>query len=198
MTTKRCAKCRVIKSVSLFNKNKNNPSGLHSYCKTCHSILAGELTGRGLKVLKDLATTRGQCEHCSRLYTEEDWHFFEFDHIDAKLKQSKRETNVRWIAGHINEFLTRVVPNLQLLCVKCHKIKSVEEQKLGGSVYQKMYGQSEPAQVIQRDLTLFDPHLIIEPGEEYTLHAQEGEWITVRDIDGNLIRYEPLSNFIKH
>ncbi len=198
MTTKRCTKCRVIKSVSLFNKQKIRLDGLRSTCKTCDAVAAAQVTARGLKVIQDLATSRGCCQHCSRPYTNEDWFFFEFDHINAKLKRSNKETDTRWIAAHTDEFLTRVVPNLQLLCVKCHKIKSGAEIKIGGAVYQKTFGETKPAQVIQRDLTLFDPHLIIESREEYTLHAREGEWITVRDIDGNLIRYEPRSNFIKH
>ena len=155
------------------------------------------MTERGLKVLKSLAKNRGCCQHCLRPYTEEDWHFFEFDHIDSKLKQLKKETDARWVAGHTDEFITRVVPNLQLLCVKCHKIKTIEEMKLGGAVYKKIYSQAGPAQVIQRDLTLFDTALTLEPGEEYSLHTKEGEWVTVRDIDGNLIRYEPYSNHIK-
>jgi hypothetical protein len=69
--------------------------------------------------------------------------------------------------------------------------------KLGGSAYQKIFGDSAPAQVIQRDLTLFDSPLTLESDDLYTSHNREGEWITVRDIDGNLVSYEPYSNYIK-
>ena len=156
MTNKRCTKCHVVKSGTEFNKSKKYSQGLHLWCKVCVATSAKRLTERGLKVLKSLAENRGCCQHCLRPYTEEDWHFFEFDHIDPNLKLFKTETESRWVAGHIDDFITRVVQNLQLLCVKCHKIKSIEEMKLGGSVYQKIHGQSQSAEVIEPDLTLFD------------------------------------------
>lgn len=33
--TKKCSKCGKEKLVSLFNKDKNKPDGLNSYCKAC-------------------------------------------------------------------------------------------------------------------------------------------------------------------
>ena len=198
MTTKRCKRCQLLKSVTEFNVQSQRRDRLNTLCRACVSITQQKLSDRGYKILKDLAMSRGCCEHCALPYSNEDWHFFEFDHIDIKLKQTRRETEARWIAGHTEEFVTRVAPNLQLLCVKCHKIKSIQEQKLGGAVYQKMFGQSGPAQVIQRDLQLWDTALTLEPGEEYAFYDREGEWWTVRDMFGNLIRYEPRSNFIKH
>ena len=72
------------------------------------------------------------------------------------MKLFKTEAEARWIDGHRDEFYTRVAPNLQLLCVKCHKIKTSKELKLGGSVHQKIHGQSQSAEVIEPDLTLFD------------------------------------------
>jgi len=35
MKTKRCSKCGSTKPVSMFNKNKAKPDGLHSECKEC-------------------------------------------------------------------------------------------------------------------------------------------------------------------
>ena len=141
---------------------------------------------------------RSCCAHCQREYTNEDWHFFEFDHINPNDKRSKKETASQWVCAHHHEFVERVAPNLQLLCIKCHKLKSSEEAKVGGAVHKKKHGESKPPQVIQRDLTLFNPELTLESGEEYSCHTKEGEWVTVRDIDGNLIRYEPYSHYIKH
>ena len=197
MTTKCCTTCQLVKSTSEFNKQRKTSNGFRHACRQCQQKEAVDHSERGLNVLKNLAKNKNCCNHCQRPYFDEDWYFFEFDHIDAKLKQSNKETEARWVAGHVNEFATRVAPNLQLLCVKCHKLKSSEESKIGGAVYQKRFGQLKPAEVICHDLTLFDPSLTLEPGEEYSLHTKEGEWITVRDIDGNLIRYEPYSNYIK-
>ena len=197
MPIKRCTKCQLVKSTSEFSKKKNVRDGFNNCCRVCNAIWSATHTQRGLRILQALALKQGCCQECSRPYLDEDWHFFEFDHIDAKLKQSNKETESRWVAGHVIEFATRVAPNLQLLCVKCHKIKTSEESKIGGAVYQKMHRQLEPAQVIHQDLTLFESRPTLEPGEEYSLHSREGEWITVRDIDGNLIRYEHRSNFLK-
>ena len=197
MTTKRCKKCGLIKSGTEFNKNQQTRDRLSYLCRRCLHFYRAELHQRGLQILLELAISQGCCQHCERPYSIEDRHFFEFDHIDAKLKQSKRETATAWVGANKNQFLKRIALNLQLLCIKCHKMKTKEECELGGSIYQKMHGQSQPAQVIQRDLTLFDA-ITIESHEMYTLHTQEGEWVTVRDIDGNLIRYEPHSNYIKH
>ena len=197
MTTKRCSKCRLVKSTSEFGNDKKNRDGFSSYCKHCMRDVNSETRQRGLQILQILAMARNHCAHCQRQYLNEDWHFFEFDHIDPKLKQGNKETNLAWVAQHAEEFFQRVEPNLQLLCIKCHKLKTIGEKSFGGAVHQKMHGKSQPAEVIRRDLTLFDFSLTLEPGEEYSLHMKEGEWITVRDIDGNLIRYEPYSNYIK-
>jgi len=155
---------------------------------------------RGLQILQDLATTRGCCAHCERPYSNEDWHFFEFDHIDPTQKHSRRETESRWVDRNEYEFFKRVAPNLQLLCVKCHKIKTSKECKLGGVVHQKMFGESKPAEVLDPGWDLFNPVPLAEPDElkmTYTQLAKEGIWITVRDINGKLISYEPYQNFIK-
>ena len=37
MTTKKCARCKVYKTLNLFNKNKKSKDGLQGYCKTCQS-----------------------------------------------------------------------------------------------------------------------------------------------------------------
>jgi len=197
MTTKRCNKCQTVKSKTEFNLHPTNSDGRKGDCKSCQAKYNAKYKEIGFNLLQSFAVMKGCCNQCQRPYRVEDWHFFEFDHIDPKLKQSNNETHPRWIKTHRQEFLERVIPNLQLLCVRCHKIKTSKERKLGGSVHQKVYGETKPAQVIQRDLTLFDPAITLEPGEEYSLHMKEGEWITVRDIDGNLIRYEPYSNYIK-
>jgi hypothetical protein len=200
MTSKRCTKCQLVKSATEFNKNNETLDRLSTYCRVCQKNYTANRTKRGLDILQDLATSRGCCSHCQKPYANEDWYFFEFDHIDPSLKRSKRETDSKWIASHLNEFVTRIAPNLQLLCVKCHKIKTSDEMQLGGVVYQKMFGESKPAQVLDPGWDLFNPVPLGEPDEikmTYTRLAKEGEWITVRDINGKLISFEPYNNFIK-
>jgi hypothetical protein len=201
MTTKRCNKCQLVKSTSEFNKNSKKRGGLKTECKKCQQLFSKNYFLKGLAVAQSFASQKGCCNHCQRQYTNEDWHFFEFDHIDPILKKHRRETDLKWIAAHSYEFETRIAPNLQLLCVKCHKIKTSEECKLGGSVHQKMFGQSKPIEVLDPGWDLFNPVPVGGPDDlkfGYTALLKEGEWITERDIDGNLIRYEPYSNYIKH
>jgi hypothetical protein len=197
MATKQCSICQLVKSLTEFNKNNGNQDRLSTYCRVCQSKYTANRTKRGLSVLQDLAITIGCCSHCQRPYTNEDWHFFEFDHIDPSLKQSRRETDTKWIASNLNEFFTRVAPNLQLLCVKCHKIKTSKELKIGGTIYEKSSGVTKPAEVVELGWNLFTQPPTLEDFETYSYHAREGDWITVRDINGKLISYEHHTNFIK-
>ena len=155
MTTKRCNKCRLVKSTSEFGKN-SSPDGLHSQCKRCKRKIRAESKQQGLEILQGLAKDKGCCAHCKRPYSIQDWYFFEFDHIDPRLKQSKIEIKGEWVAKNTQEFFERVEPNLQLLCIKCHRLKTTEENKVGGALYAKKYGQSQSEEVIETDLTLFD------------------------------------------
>ena len=200
MTTKRCNKCQLVKSISEFARDKSSQDGFTRRCKHCFRTKNAEVRQGGLQILQSLAMDKGCCAHCERPYSNEDWHFFEFDHIDSRLKKSRKETELHWVMSHRREFFERVAPNLQLLCVKCHKLKTTEENKVGGAVHEKKYGQSQPAEVLDPGWDLFHPVPVGGPDElkfEYTALLKEGDWITVRDIDGNLIRYEPYSNYIK-
>ena len=48
--TKKCSRCKEIKNVSMFWKNKSNNDGYHWHCKKCASILKKESK---LKLLKE-------------------------------------------------------------------------------------------------------------------------------------------------
>jgi hypothetical protein len=197
MATKRCGKCQLVKSVTEFNKNTKDRDGLRNSCKMCCQNTNAVTTQRGLDILQSLAMTQGCCKLCQRPYTNEDWYFFEFDHIDPSLKQSKKETEARWVSGHQDEFFQRVALNLQLLCIKCHKIKTSKELQLGGAVHQKKFGVTKPAEVVELGWNLFTQPPTLEDFETYSYHLREGDWITVRDINGKLISYEHHTNFIK-
>jgi len=198
MTTKLCRKCSLVKSLTEFNKNpKNKKDGRQTYCKNCQSNMNAANVRKGLEILQTLARTKGSCNICQRLYKDEDWHFFEFDHIDPTLKLSKYETMTPWIAHNVEQFFERVVPNLQLLCVKCHKEKTSEELRIGGRVHQRRQENDKPAQVIYREPTLFDPIVLLEAHETGSITRREGPWITVRDLNGNLIRYDEYAKYLK-
>ncbi len=194
MTTKRCNKCQLVKSTSEFSKNKYVPDGLSYTCKHCHRKRHAEDRQRGLEILQCLAVDKGCCAHCERPYLNEDWHFFEFDHIDSRCKQSKKETNAEWVSRHTQEFFERVKPNLQLLCIKCHRLKTSEENSFGGAVHQKLHGQSQPAEVIDFGWNLFNPTPTPDADDyvswAWSLVRREGDWIVQRDIDGRIIKSE--------
>ena len=192
MTTKRCTKCQLVKSTSEFAKDKHARDGFTRKCKQCFRDYDTEVRQRGLQMLQSLAMDKGCCAHCQRPYSNEDWHFFEFDHIDSQLKKSEKETKFGWIVCNSKEFFQRVAPNLQLLCVKCHKFKTSEENKFGGPVHQKKHGQSEPPEVIDFGWNLFNPVPTPEADDylswSWSLVRREGDWIVQRDIDGRITK----------
>jgi len=198
MTTKRCKKCFLVKSLTEFNKSpRNTKDGRHPWCKNCQANINAAFARKGLEILQTLAKTKGSCNICARPYTDEDWYFFEFDHIQPSLKLSRRETHSGWVARHIQEFFERVEPNLQLLCTKCHKEKTSEELKLGGKIHQQKQVQHKPAQVIYREPTLFDAIVVLEAHETGSITRKEGPWITVRDLNGNLIEHYEYAKYLK-
>ena len=187
MTTKHCYKCQLVKSASEFKKNRN-------LCKKCDQAKETRRRQRGLEILQKLATIQGHCQNCERSYTNDEWHFFEFDHVDAKLKKHNYETNVGWVASNEKKFWETVVPNLHLLCVKCHKLKTSKENKDGGAIHQKKHGQSKPAEVIDFGWNLFNPTPTPEADDyvswSWSLVRRESDWIVQRDIDGRIINFE--------
>ena len=191
MTTKRCTKCQLVKSVTEFNKNNATKDRLYHHCKDCARKNLDKHTKLGLEMLQNFALQAGQCKLCSRNFTIDDWHLFDLDHIDPNQKLHKRETSPIWVALHQQEFELRVKSNIQLLCIKCHRNKTTEESKRGGSVHQKIHGQSEPSEVIDFGWNLFNPVPTPE-ADDYVSWAwsqvrREGDWIVERDIDGRII-----------
>ncbi len=194
MTTKRCRKCQLVKSTSEFYNHAT-----HHLCKDCQTLNVRKHQEIGKKILQDLAQEIGECQNCKRVFSLEEREFFEFDHIDPTLKQ-KRDTSAAWVKAHIKEFHEKVRPNLQLLCIKCHKEKTKKDIARGGGSHRKIHGLTPPPQVIDPGWNLYNPIPVGAPDElhfGYIHLDREGEWWTVRDIDGNLISYEPRSNFIK-
>ncbi len=53
MNTKQCSKCKKIKEVSLFSKNRNTIDGLQSICKACQRVyLNNKLYGNSKRLLQ--------------------------------------------------------------------------------------------------------------------------------------------------
>jgi hypothetical protein len=147
----------------------------------------------GRKILQDLAKERGQCAHCQRSYCLEDWDFFEFDHIDPTLKK-KTDSKDYWVKAHLQEFNEKIKPNLQLLCVRCHKLKTKKDLARGGGSHQLRHEASAPAEVIDFGWNLFNPVPAPEADDyvswSWSLVRREGDWIVERDIDGRIIYSE--------
>ena len=146
-----------------------------------------------MKILKDLAYLIGKCqgEGCGLLYDEENAGYFQWDHVDETLKLHNYETKGSWLVCHQQEFENRVRPNLQLLCVKCHKNKSVESMKAGGVAHQKIFGEQPLAEVVVPDINLFTP--FVEDISEHTLFMyKEGNYAVTRDINGRIVEAQQL------
>jgi len=188
MNTKRCPKCQLVKSSSEFYTNAK-----HDLCKDCQTLNVKRNQQIGRKILQDLAEEIGQCQHCQRPYSLEDWDFFEFDHIDPTLKK-RRDTHPCWVKAHLQEFHQKIKPNLQLLCVKCHKLKTKKDVARGGGSHQSRQQAFAPAQVLDFGWNLFNPIPTPETDDytswSWSLVRREGDWIVQRDIDGRIINSE--------
>lgn len=64
MTTKRCPRCKTVKPVTEYHKNRANLDGLTAYCKPCARELAAEQRDRAVAARKPTDT-----KHCRRCDT---------------------------------------------------------------------------------------------------------------------------------
>jgi len=138
---------------------------------------------------------RSSPNHNRLVSHQENLGLFDHDHIDEELKLNRRETDPAWITVNWQEFMNRVLPNLQVLCVHCHRERSKESMKLGNSVHSKIYGRKPPAQFVDPGHTLFNPPktaLLFEDEDIEVLPDQlkrENDWFVCRDGYGHLIWY---------
>ena len=177
--TKRCSMCQKELSFNNFNKSQRNKDGFHSYCRICDSAQKEKKLKTIYELRNKIIKESGGCQskdcysspdQTRLLVTGFNYGLFDFDHIDESLKQHGKETTSSWIYINMDEFLNRVKPNLQVLCVQCHRLKSNNSNRVGNKVHQKMYGRKSPAQFIDPGYNLFDSV------QTNHIHLDEDNW----------------------
>jgi len=202
--TKQCSKCQLIKSLSEFNKDPRKSLGVNGTCKSCYSKYILDHKQATKQMLKQIRLDAGGCQdpncqsspdHTRLLCHEDNIGLFDLDHINEHLKLHSEECRHGWITGNWQEFMSRVKPNLQVLCTHCHRARSGESSRLGNSVYSKKHGRKPPAQFVDPEHTLFNPpqtSLLFEDEDIQVLPdriKREDDWFVTRDGHGHLLSY---------
>jgi len=184
-----------------FNKSKANKDGLQSYCRFCDSVRQGKERETVYELRIQIIEESGGCQDdncCSSadqtrlLVTGFNYGLFDLDHIDESLKQHRRETTPSWIYLNMDEFLNRIKPNLQVLCVQCHRLKSNHSKRVGNKVHQKIHGRKTPSKFIDPGYNLFNQVETIHIYSDEDNWSFEDDYSVCRDNEGLLIKYIDL------
>ncbi len=196
--TKRCQICKRELSLDKFNKRNASADGLQANCRICDSVRKEKELKTIYELRNKIIDESGGCQskdcHSSPdqtrlLVTGFNYGLFDFDHIDESLKQHQKETTSTWIYFNMDEFLNRVKPNLQVLCVQCHRLKSNHSRRLGNKVHQKIHGRKLPSQFIGPGYDLFNQVEITNTSLYEDNWTFEDNWSVCRDSEGFLIKY---------
>lgn len=130
---KKCPKCKKIKQLTEFNKNKRCKDGLQKYCKICQSYYnrqyyANNKDSQSIRVKKNRELSRQKvynflkkyynndlkCAHCG----ESDVRCLQFHHNDPIKKESYITTMC--YQGYGIEKIKKELDKCVLLCANCH------------------------------------------------------------------------------
>lgn len=150
---KECIICGQIKPATKEHFYRHSPSSdnLDNRCILCHnqiSMTRGAQYRRRGAIIKQqvMLSLGGKCSEpgCHMRYPEDHPGNFDLDHINPSLKQHDKETDIKWIALNEPEFMTRVVPNLQILCCHHHRVRTSQQRSFGGEIYELIHGSEVP------------------------------------------------------
>ena len=138
---KTCTKCKCVKPLTAFSKNKNYSDGYAIYCKPCRVVLNRQ------QFLKNPDTQRAYSRKWNRVQKQKvfehycdgdikcakcgfaDMRALSLDHVEGggnKHRKSLKQSHIyRWIVN--NGFPT----GYQILCMNCQFIKRVENGEIG-------------------------------------------------------------------
>ena len=135
METKICAKCKIPKELSHFNKDKNKKDGLNYWCKDCNKInLQNYYSKNKEKVSKDnyknKVRYRKEKKDALRDYLLEnpcvdcgnsDIRVLEFDHV-----RGIKKMDVTKMVSHAYswEKIQEEIDKCEVVCANCHKIRT--------------------------------------------------------------------------
>ncbi len=132
-----CSRCRKEKELSEFTKKSSNKSGYNASCRECTRLFSKKHYKDNKEYYLKKARKRNEeftpvlmrlvldhfkenpCIDCG----ESDWRLLEFDHIGDK----KHNISEMIRAGYSPETLKKEIDKCEVRCVKCHRIKTIEQ-----------------------------------------------------------------------
>lgn len=129
--TKICYRCKKIKPITEFHKNKNSKDGFYCYCKECCSELCKEYYKNSKdyreerkkyskkrkqkinKIIKEIKLKSG-CKICGYNKCPD---ALEFHHINPEVKENK----LCRIKSCNKEKILNLISKCQILCANCHR-----------------------------------------------------------------------------
>ncbi len=129
-----CPRCKEIKPKSHLVPLRSLQFTVCYKCQRLESCKK-QLEGQAIRAI--LFERAGGCvwPECHMRYPRDFRGNFTLDHINPALKLHKRETAPDWIVFNQQEFWSRVVPNLQVLCTHHNLVKRGQEYGVGGSMH---------------------------------------------------------------
>jgi hypothetical protein len=141
----------------------NNPNTL---CHDCNRIKVKDRNAVGHAQRERLFLAAGGCQwvengvRCIMRYPDHHRGNFALDHIDPSLKQPK-DLLPAWIAGNVDEFWSRVAPNLQVLCQHHNSVKCWQQYGVGGELHVEPWLEDYDQEFMPptiNQLSLFNPN----------------------------------------
>ena len=132
MQEKRCAKCKDVKNIEAFGKNKRKKDGLQTYCRKCQKILkdrhyqdnkayyfekAKKADRKREKYFRELKDGKF-CVDCGTKYP---YYVLQYDHLDGK------EFNISdavYRRGLGKQKILNEIARCDIVCANCHAIRT--------------------------------------------------------------------------
>lgn len=139
MTTKQCYKCKEVKDITEFNKNKLKNDGHHTVCRECmkkylqthysnnkeyYRTKARNWETFNYNVISSLKANTECCD-CGHFY---DPVCMDFDHIH--LKQFNISSAFRNHGYSLLKIL-KEIENCELVCANCHRLRTKKRRLVG-------------------------------------------------------------------
>ncbi len=139
MKTRTCPRCKIDKSLDLFNKDKNRRTGVQTYCKECakerfqiyyknnkeHHLETVRKVNRANVLKKQKFVLKFLLENPCVQCREKDVLLLEFDHL-----RNKKFIIAELVCGGFSiKSLQKEMKKCQILCVACHRKKSMKNSK---------------------------------------------------------------------
>ena len=155
-----------IHSVPLYKMMGWQLDDKSTTCFDCQRVKTRHVVAGAVAQKQIIFSRAGGCQwvedgiRCIMRYPEHLHGNFALDHIDPKLKR-KHDLWSSWIFWNVEEFWTRVVPNLQVLCQHHNGVKFGKEYGVGGIMHVEPWLEQYDYELIPPDenqLTLFGPN----------------------------------------